>query len=121
MMTGMIIVSDEKNYIDDNLDDSTGKLGAQGLKSIMSRIFPKTISDLIGRDSEAQNSVVWLVISKTLNWSWWVCLILIINDIIRNDGKNAIDITKSIFDIFIPIITLALGYLFGKKKSEDRQ
>jgi len=117
----MTTVSDKKNYIDDDLDESASKLGVGGFKSIISRIFPKSISDLIGRDSEAQNSVVWLVISKTLNWSWWVCLILIINDIIRNDGKNAIDITKSIFDIFIPIITLALGYLFGKKKSEDRQ
>lgn len=111
----------DKSYIDDNLDDSTEKLGNQGLRSIISNIFPKTISDLIGRDSEAQNSVVWLVISKTLNWSWWICLMLIANDIFRNEGKGAIDILKSTFDIFIPIITLALGYLFGKKQGEGEK
>jgi len=89
-----------------------------GFKSVLFNIFPKTISDLIGRDSDAQNSVVWLVISKTLNWSWWITLILIINDLIRNNGSNSLEIIKTVFGLFIPIITLSLGYVFGKTRGD---
>lgn len=110
-------MGDSKNQIETDLplgEDNNQK--KEGIKSIIFNLFPKTISDLIGRDSDAQNSVVWLVISKTLNWSWGITLILIINDLIRHEGQNSIEILKSIFGIFIPIITLSLGYIFGKTR-----
>ena len=112
--------NDNENKIDTDLQtEDTGEHGKRDIKSMIFNLFPKSISDLIGRDSDAQNSVVWLVISKTLNWSWWVALILIINDLIRNDGSNSVEIIKSIFGVFIPIITLSLGYLFGKTKAKS--
>ncbi|MET4895528.1 hypothetical protein [Morganella morganii] len=91
----------------------------RNLRTAIFNYFPKTISNLIGKDGDAQNSVVWFVISKILNWSFFISLLLIANDLYRNEGENAIDILKSIFEIFIPIVTLSLGYIFGKKQNKS--
>ena len=78
----------------------------------------------IGTGKHAQDSVVWL----TIKWSLSLGLFLSISLIIymwpeTADGVHPpikaifpMDDLKSIWSIFVPIVTLALGYMFGKAK-----
>jgi len=45
-------------------------------------------------------------------------LILFAIDVWKNDGKNCLDILKQVWAVFAPVITLAMGYLFGKRERE---
>ncbi|WP_063656038.1 hypothetical protein [Aliivibrio fischeri] len=75
----------------------------------------------IGTGKHAQDSVVWL----TIRWSF--CLGLFLSTILiwfmwpaNPEGSSPvptifpIDQLTSIWSIFVPIVTLALGYMFGK-------
>ena len=82
------------------------------------------VSNIIGTGKHAQDSVVWL----TIKWSFGLGLGLSLALLIfmwpsSPDGihppieaKFPIDHLKTIWSIFVPIITLALGYMFGKGK-----
>jgi len=74
-------------------------------------------SDKIGTGEDAKSSVVWFVITFTL--TLYACLIsvLIIIDIYNNNGVNVLDNIKESWGVFTPIITLSLGYMFGKAEN----
>lgn len=71
-------------------------------------------SDKIGTGDDAKSSVVWFVITFTL--TMYACLIsaLVIVDIFNNKGVNILNNIKESWAIFTPIITLSLGYMFGR-------
>ncbi|WCG83356.1 hypothetical protein [Pectobacterium sp. A5351] len=87
-------------------------------KNILNYFLKEKISDFIGTAEEAKNSVVWYVVTRTIRYSWVIIFLLVLVDIYNTGGAAAIDIIVKVSSIFIPIITLALGYLFGKKDSE---
>ena len=88
-------------------------------KSLVNYIFDKDkISNFIGTAEEAKNSVVWYVVTRTIRYSWIIIFLLVMVDVYNTGGEKAIDIIVKISSIFIPIITLALGYLFGKRDSD---
>jgi len=78
----------------------------------------------IGTGKNAQDSVVWL----TILWSFCLGIALSLLLVIFSwpyspSGSHPpiekvfpIDQLKSIWSIFVPIVTLALGYMFGKGK-----
>lgn len=77
------------------------------------------ITDTIGQGENAKNSIVFLTIM--------LCFILgaILTSLIaidcwwfpeRNKAPDFIGNVKIIWEIFIPIITLSLGYAFGKSQ-----
>lgn len=76
----------------------------------------------IGTGKHAQDSVVWLTIRWSLCLGVALSLALIIYTWpISPDGVHPpvkhefpMDHLKSIWSIFVPIVTLALGYMFGK-------
>ncbi len=82
------------------------------------------VSYTIGTGKHAQDSVVWL----TIRWSFFLGLILSLILIVfvwpnSPDGIHPpiepnfpIEQLKTIWSIFVPIVTLALGYMFGKGK-----
>lgn len=92
--------------------------------NLISGDFIGAISKTLGTGKHAQDSIVWL----TIKWSFSLGLILSLILIIfmwpsHPDGTNAplavefpTDQLKTIWSIFVPIVTLALGYMFGKGK-----
>ncbi|MGN2752526.1 hypothetical protein [Aliivibrio fischeri] len=81
------------------------------------------VAQFIGTGNNAQNSVVWL----TIKWSFWIgigitLIIVLFMAWFTPTPKNESDVLsifpidhiQTIWGIFVPIITLALGYMFGK-------
>jgi len=73
------------------------------------------ITHNIGTGENAKNSIVWM----TITWSFGIAAVLSIFLLILGAWHNEfkfIDEIKSVWSIFAPLITLALGYAFGKSK-----
>ncbi|EGR2831190.1 hypothetical protein ACLB4W_003657 [Vibrio cholerae] len=93
-------------------------------KSAIAGDIVGSVSNTIGTGKHAQDSVVWL----TIRWCFILGLLLSAILIIfmwpnSPDGVHPpvkdifpIEELKTIWAIFIPIVTLALGYMFGKGK-----
>lgn len=78
------------------------------------------ISEIIGKEDDARNSFVYL----TLIWSFRAgivitALIFINAWLFRQNEKvpDAIGEVTTAWEIIIPLVTLALGYAFGKSKN----
>lgn len=81
--------------------------------------LPGKITETIGRGEDAKNSFVYL----TLKWAFIVgisiTILLVVNNwFFKVDYKvpNLTDDIVTIWKIVVPLITLALGYAFGKAK-----
>ncbi|NIE73050.1 hypothetical protein F3J45_01030 [Pantoea sp. Ap-967] len=74
-----------------------------------------TIQATIGTGSNAKDSIVWM----TITWSFVIasCISLLLFSLVvcYKDFKYLEEI-KDVWTIFVPIITLALGYAFGKSQ-----
>lgn len=76
------------------------------------------ITGTIGTGDDAKNSIIWV----TIRWSFIIGGLLSLAIYLRpvycqNDYTgNLIDDIKASWSIFMPVITLALGYIFGKSK-----
>lgn len=75
-----------------------------------------TISATIGTGENAKNSIIWV----TIRWSFILGALISIGLYLRPTYCNTdysgslIEDIKATWSIFLPIITLALGYTFGK-------
>jgi len=93
-----------------------GELLAPSLPSTTGAItvpIPGAVTQQIGSGEHAQNSIVY----RTILWSFLGGAILSAASILiaLNKGSpSALSEIKDIWAIFAPLITLALGYLFGK-------
>lgn len=82
-----------------------------------------TISKTIGTGENAKNSIVWM----TITWSFCIasgitaCIFILLLITYFNTDKeyfnNLIKHSFSMWSIFTPIITLALGYAFGRNET----
>jgi hypothetical protein len=73
------------------------------------------ITETIGTGENAKNSIVWM----TITWSFFIASVLSLLFfalVVAEKNFNYLENIKSVWSIFIPIITLALGYAFGKSK-----
>lgn len=73
------------------------------------------IAENIGSGEDAKNSIVWM----TITWSFCIAgvlSLLLFGLVVADKNFKYIDEIKSVWSIFIPIITLALGYAFGKSQ-----
>tara|TARA_R110000765_G_scaffold391488_2_gene484394 strand:- start:676 stop:978 length:303 start_codon:yes stop_codon:yes gene_type:complete len=73
------------------------------------------VSKIIGSGENAQNSIIY----QTILWSFLsgVFFSAVISGFITYKGEgDLVDSIKNIWSIFIPVITLSLGYIFGKTK-----
>lgn len=75
----------------------------------------------IGRGEEAKSSVVWFVITFTLTLYACITSAMIIVDIFDSGGKNILNNIKESWVVFSPIITLSLGYMFGKNSALENE
>lgn len=73
------------------------------------------IAGHIGTGRNAKDSFIWM----TITWSFYIAsglsLLLYIRSFTKvATGENLLDSIVNIWSVFVPIITLALGYAFGK-------
>jgi hypothetical protein len=74
-----------------------------------------TIQATIGTGANAKDSIVWM----TITWSFVIasCLsLLLFSLVVCFKDFKFLEEVKTVWSIFIPIITLALGYAFGKSQ-----
>jgi hypothetical protein len=74
-----------------------------------------TIQATIGTGENAKNSIVWM----TITWSFVIasCMsFLLFSLVVCYKDFSYLDNIKTVWSIFVPIITLALGYAFGKSQ-----
>lgn len=76
------------------------------------------ISATIGTGANAINSIVWITIRWILIIGGLVTLALFLRPIYCSSDYpgSLIEDVKTTWSIFLPVITLALGYIFGKGK-----
>ena len=78
------------------------------------------ITNIIGSGEDARNSIIYLVLKWAFIAAAVISTLVIINNWLFRDCENKVpDITsdlKVIWEIVTPIITLALGYAFGKSE-----
>lgn len=77
------------------------------------------ITSTIGTGEVAKDSIIYLVIRWSFISGTIITLILVVNNWIFRENEKVPDLTNDIkvtWSIVIPIITLALGYAFGKSK-----
>lgn len=91
----------------DQYDDAFAVSGRQNDDNIPGKI---------GQGDDAKNSVVWHVITYSLTIYSCIVAALLVIDVVGNGGQSALTIVKDSWAIFTPIITLSLGYMFGKKE-----
>ncbi|WP_296143488.1 hypothetical protein [uncultured Flavobacterium sp.] len=77
------------------------------------------ITTTIGTGEVAKDSIIYLVIRWSFISGTVITTLLIINNWLFRQNEKVPDLTNDIkvtWSIIIPIITLALGYAFGKSK-----
>ena len=96
---------EDKNNYNKNYSDSALESG-------------NNIPQRIGKGQDARNSVVWYIITYSLTMYSCVVASLIVIDVLKTGGVHALETVKDSWAIFTPIITLSLGYMFGKRDDE---
>lgn len=94
-------------------EETSGVVGAQPPKP--SAGSHGTIQATIGTGENAKNSIVWM----TITWSFVIASVLsllLYALVVCYKDFEYLDHIKSVWSIFVPIITLALGYAFGKSQ-----
>lgn len=117
----MAIDPGEKKYTEPQLNSQSKIFSSQkGQKNKASIEDHKgKIADTIGTGKNAKDSIIYL----TIKWAFFAAIVITIFVIINywffRENEKVPDFTgdlKIIWEIVIPIITLALGYAFGKQE-----
>ncbi|QCT96387.1 hypothetical protein FEV13_05500 [Stutzerimonas degradans] len=87
-----------------------GKAGSLTNKEIAGKI-----ADHIGTGRNAKDSFIWM----TITWSFIIAsglsaLLFVRSIFVASEGDALLQSIVQIWSVFVPIITLALGYAFGK-------
>ncbi|MGG5223465.1 hypothetical protein [Pseudomonas syringae pv. coryli] len=76
---------------------------------------PGTLTQKMGTGENAKNSIVWM----TITWSFVIATglsVLFFVLVLCYKDFAYLENIKSVWAMFLPLITLALGYAFGKSK-----
>ena len=76
------------------------------------------IPRITGTGEDAKNSIIWVTIRWSLIIGALLSLALYLRPVYcqKDYSGNLVEDIKAAWSIFMPIITLALGYIFGKGK-----
>jgi hypothetical protein len=96
-------------------EDTTSKPSTGKGSTVTSKEIAGKIASHIGTGKNAKDSFIWM----TITWSFVIASGLSILLFLRSFSQIAaeevlLDSLTKIWSVFIPIITLALGYAFGK-------
>ena len=78
-----------------------------------------SIPSIIGRGEDAKNSFVYLTIKYAFISGCIVTVLVVVNSWLFRKNEMVPDFghdVELVWDIVVPIITLALGYAFGKSR-----
>lgn len=73
------------------------------------------IAEKIGTGKHAKNAIIWFSITWSFYFASGISLLIFMKNFFI-ESTNIIDDIGTVWGIFVPIITLAMGYLFGKSK-----
>jgi len=93
--------------------DSAVKIAPPSEKTSVGESVVSKISKEIGTGEAAKDSFVYL----TIRWSFLVGTLTSLAIFARSfcdTSADLVDMVKTVWSVFMPIITLALGYAFGK-------
>jgi hypothetical protein len=110
-------MNNEITYRSDSSNEQTEKTKTKLTQKRLSGTPSEgTIAKMIGAGDNAKNSIVWI----TIRWSFIIGSITSLAIYLRPAycqaelQGNLLEDIKSAWGVFMPIITLALGYIFGK-------
>lgn len=85
-------------------------------RSLMGKPTEGKIAKEIGSGDNANNSFIYI----TIKWGFIIGIatsaVLAAQDIWLCEPRDLLETVKGVWSIFMPVITLALGYAFGKGK-----
>ncbi|HGA3141950.1 TPA: hypothetical protein ACIR59_004264 [Enterobacter hormaechei] len=79
------------------------------------------MADNVGTGRHAQTNIIWYIVSATFVVFSCICSALVVMSIYGYEIKTVLDSIKDIWGVFTPILTLALGYLFGKQGLNNQE
>lgn len=79
------------------------------------------MADNVGTGRHAQTNIIWYIVSATFVVFSCICSALVVMSIYGYEIKTLLDSIKDIWGVFTPILTLALGYLFGKQGLNNQE
>jgi hypothetical protein len=89
---------------------STGEKSSLATKEIAGKI-----TSHIGTGNNAKDSFIWMTITRSFYIATTISVLLFIRSFFNVAAEeNLLDSIVKIWGVFVPIITLALGYAFGK-------
>ncbi|MBL5931032.1 hypothetical protein [Lelliottia amnigena] len=121
--------------MDDKIKPSVGSHASPEIKEVRPSVnnantggefFPGTIAQQIGTGEHARDSFIWMTLKYCFNLGalFSVCIILayfhFVFDKSEPEKINIVAALKDVWSIFTPILTLALGYAFGKRENTNR-
>ena len=114
---------DVEDAVTKNSASSSGQYTSSGISSSSSynQGHKGTITKTIGSGDNAKNSVIWHVISTTFCIFSCIVAAMFVIDVLNNNGKGILQIVKDVWSIFTPILTLSLGYMFGKEEVKQEE
>lgn len=83
-----------------------------------------TITKTIGTGDNAKNSIVWMTITWSFSIASTISVLLFISLWVayyKENNTEVLELKKhmiSVWSVFTPIITLALGYAFGRNETK---
>lgn len=79
------------------------------------------MSGNVGTGKYAKTNIIWYIVSATFVVFSCITAAFIVMSIYGYEIKDTSQSIKDIWGIFTPILTLALGYLFGKQGSVQKK
>jgi len=79
------------------------------------------LSEPVGTGKHARTNIIWYIISATFVIFAAISSALMIMTIYGVEIKTLSDSIKEMWGMFTPIITLALGYLFGRQGNSKKE
>lgn len=107
-------MSDFRNPSGDELNPSSKKYASS--YASQAQIFGK-VATHIGTGTHAKNSFVWYVLRASfVSAAFLVILVFIYKAWFYPEPTPFVESVKLVWDIFAPLVTLALGYAFGRNE-----
>lgn len=80
-----------------------------------------SLSGSVGTGKHARTNIIWYIVSATFVIFSCIASAMIVMDIYGFDTKGLSENIKDVWSMFTPVITLSLGYLFGKQGNKKNK
>lgn len=80
-----------------------------------------SLSNPVGTGKHARTNIIWYIVSATFVIFSCIASAMIVMDIYGFNTKGLSENIKDMWGMFTPVITLSLGYLFGKQGKKKKR